>query len=171
VIQFSAFVGLLGLIGQTPDQAAPPATKTLFFCYMRQADLSVHDPRYPEGLVGTGLARRLVVEFPTHMDDGHFTGDTVKIDDPTKVLMGRSVRDVTIKGAAIAMMLDGTPTDILALTFKAPDAGTRFSKAYAIWTKSKTIDAWFFGKCYVSLADSEADFDEAVKQPSTREVK
>ena len=161
-------------LGGAVPQAAPTAgpAKVIFFCYMRAADLSKKDPAHPDGLIGTGPARRFILQMPAPQKDvEELSPGDIEVDDPTSILLGRPIVQFGFKGGTLASMTKGSDDDILAIAGVLQPEGK--VKLYVVRTeKTKPLTYWLFGKCSMVPTDgSNSAFDEARKQPPSVEMK
>jgi hypothetical protein len=172
-VSLSALIVATALSGAFPQnaQASGPA-RMILFCYMRAADLNKKDPTHPDGLIGTGPARRFILEMPAPQKDVEdLLPADIKVDDPTNILLGRPIVQFGFKGASLASMTKGSDDDILAIAGALLPAGK--IKLYVVRTeKTKPITYWLFGNCSMVPTDgSDAPFEEARKQPPSVEMK
>jgi len=153
---------MLGFVGQ----AAPAKPDFVMLCYLATASRNDADPKR---LTPSGEYRLLGLRFP-HTADTSINVQFVQVYDPTKALLGRSIKEMvqSFSDGSIGLLTESPTDEILAMTISAPEAGNSAGRASVVRSKGDKIVSTLIGRCgMVSSDNPDNAFADLKKMPDT----
>jgi len=149
-------------------QATPAKPDFVMLCYVATASRNDSDPKR---LTPSGEYRLLALRFPNTADTS-VNVQLVQVYDPTKALLGRSIKKMvqSFSDGSIGLVTESPADEILAMTISAPEAGSSAGQASIVRSKDEHILSMLIGRCGMISSDNPDDaFADLKKMPDTRQ--